>query len=118
MIQLIRYFLFFLPELVQVYDLRLPSDGRDQDGEFSQIFHADIIDFGLSLRDVLEALLSVRVVEIPVEVFVQDQVRTGADDGKTIGCDIGSSVGVGQEEGDRKSTRLNSSHVAISYAVF
>src|SRR5437660_6109181 len=33
-----------------------------------------------------------------------------AVDSKLRGCDL--------EQGDRKSTRLNSSHVAISYAVF
>src|SRR5690625_7537767 len=102
MIQLIRYFLFFLPELVQVYDLRLPSDGRDQDGEFSHIFHADIIDFGLSLRDGLEALLSVRMVEIPGEVFVQDQVRTAPHDGKNAGSSYGSAIGEGKEAGGKR----------------
>src|SRR5207253_10197610 len=30
----------------------------------------------------------------------------------------GGLVGAGDDAGDRKSTRLNSSHVAISYAVF
>src|SRR5207249_6795980 len=32
--------------------------------------------------------------------------------------DAGEGVGAGPGQGDRKSTRLNSSHVSISYAVF
>src|SRR5690349_23661964 len=36
-----------------------------------------------------------------------------------VGIDLDGSDGVGREvPGDRKSTRLNSSHVEISYAVF
>src|SRR2546426_8961736 len=38
---------------------------------------------------------------------------TGASRG--IGCAIGERLG---RDGDRKSTRLNSSHLVISYAVF
>src|SRR5438552_13659070 len=43
----------------------------------------------------------------PVELVEQARVRTREHD-----------PGEGAEEGDRKSTRLNSSHQIISYAVF
>src|SRR5437660_8930975 len=33
-------------------------------------------------------------------------------------CSLSSVLGISPERQDRKSTRLNSSHVAISYAVF
>src|SRR5690242_21577094 len=41
----------------------------------------------------------------------------GADTGKTTQRDIIAEV-IGKLRGDRKSTRLNSSHMSISYAVF
>src|SRR5699024_12564892 len=40
-----------------------------------------------------------------------------ADDGELVGLEAGLHAEHGQH-GDRKSTRLNSSHVSISYAVF
>src|SRR5690625_858723 len=36
----------------------------------------------------------------------------------SLHADLGHREGAGDDAGDRKSTRLNSSHVAISYAVF
>src|SRR5258708_28600037 len=45
-------------------------------------------------------------------VAAAQQVVEGADDGKT-----GAYIGFEQEARDRKSTRLNSSHQIISYAV-
>src|SRR5690554_2375007 len=42
--------------------------------------------------------------------------RVGAWKGALAGCDaLIHAVGIGQQEKDRKSTRLNSSHVRISY---
>src|SRR3989442_10074341 len=41
--------------------------------------------------------------------------RAGAEIHDEIGADLGPGAG---NAGDRKSTRLNSSHVRISYAVF
>src|SRR5690606_41435381 len=38
--------------------------------------------------------------------------------GSASDCCCGSSTGLGGRRRDRKSTRLNSSHVKISYAVF
>src|SRR5699024_12663112 len=54
----------------------------------------------------------------------QGPARIGPDDGVLIGGDGGQHTvhlrGAGTVQGgqDRKSTRLNSSHVSISYAVF
>src|SRR5439155_2988935 len=39
-------------------------------------------------------------------------------EGSTLYLDLGEGSGAQVESADRKSTRLNSSHVAISYAVF
>src|SRR5690625_6195449 len=41
-----------------------------------------------------------------------------SDIGAVSCCVAGADLGVATDEEDRKSTRLNSSHVAISYAVF
>src|ERR1035438_5795340 len=42
----------------------------------------------------------------------------GGMDAPGIGCDRQAVIPIGIGEGDRKSTRLNSSHLGISYAVF
>src|SRR5437660_9193460 len=71
--------------------------------------------YPLSLHDALP------ICALVVERGVEETIATeGADalehvDGVTGG--VGERAGDG-EGGDRKSTRLNSSHVAISYAVF
>src|SRR3989454_3877669 len=44
--------------------------------------------------------------------------RGGALDDDVGGCDPGLRVELAPTAGDRKSTRLNSSHLVISYAVF
>src|SRR3712207_8055991 len=55
------------------------------------------------------------VQELGVEEDVADDVL-GDDD---LRADAGQlDVALGQDAGDRKSTRLNSSHANISYAVF
>src|SRR5207253_8941517 len=48
-----------------------------------------------------------------LDVFPERACRAGEADARV--CDLGDGAVV---LGDRKSTRLNSSHVAISYAVF
>src|SRR5690625_5318990 len=65
-------------------------------------------------REVCEA------VEIPVYVMVRPHGKSfiyDEEDKKTILNDI-KQIAKTKAKGDRKSTRLNSSHVAISYAVF
>src|SRR5256885_11757968 len=42
----------------------------------------------------------------------------GADDRRASGCSEGQGRQSGRDDQDRKSTRLNSSHLVISYAVF
>src|SRR5947209_11346296 len=44
--------------------------------------------------------------------------REGADRSKQVGIAFDEATRVGDEITDRKSTRLNSSHANISYAVF
>src|SRR5690606_40805030 len=58
-------------------------------------------------------MLSVAFVVFIVSYYVLAILAGGV--GALIGAGIGQALGEG---GDRKSTRLNSSHVKISYAVF
>src|SRR3712207_7911487 len=51
-------------------------------------------------------------------VLGQDLDPAEAHDEAVLAADIDSAVDVAGELGDRKSTRLNSSHANISYAVF
>src|SRR5947199_1360964 len=53
-----------------------------------------------------------------VTTFVVDLDGTAASIHVTQGPPPAAWVGRGQSETDRKSTRLNSSHLGISYAVF
>src|SRR5439155_2924724 len=53
------------------------------------------------------------IVMIPLLLYVPPLIEVGALDIKSV-----AGVTMTQEREDRKSTRLNSSHVAISYAVF
>src|SRR5207253_8795789 len=50
----------------------------------------------------------------------EPQLRVGGMDGKELRHQVrrNASISRATASGDRKSTRLNSSHVAISYAVF
>src|SRR5690625_6829815 len=48
----------------------------------------------------------------------EDKAHLGIDEGVVVESASGPAARVGVSSGDRKSTRLNSSHVAISYAVF
>src|SRR2546427_2174545 len=53
--------------------------------------------------------------EAGLAVFVVDQGQPALVEGE---CSVGVAVSVRFDDGDRKSTRLNSSHSQISYAVF
>src|SRR5256885_9443058 len=53
--------------------------------------------------------------EAGLAVFVVDQGQPALVEGE---CSVGVAVSVRFDDGDRKSTRLNSSHLVISYAVF
>src|SRR5690348_17468747 len=48
----------------------------------------------------------------------QDGIQGEAETGRASPALQGSAAGARTESGDRKSTRLNSSHPSISYAVF
>src|SRR5204862_4728532 len=65
----------------------------------------------LSLHDALPIFESVRLLQLDEEVVDSDDVVSVAGEG-------GADDVVGINDLDRKSTRLNSSHVEISYAVF
>src|SRR5438034_7638890 len=47
----------------------------------------------------------------------RDKCEAGCNHGRSSGFELSLAVWV-KREGDRKSTRLNSSHTVISYAVF
>src|SRR5438034_8141047 len=56
-----------------------------------------------------------RAVEVPVRLVAIERPDRGAD---LVDDVVRQACGIGTEERDRKSTRLNSSHTVISYAVF
>src|SRR5690625_5175969 len=66
------------------------------------------------------------VVDMGADPFVVDRgecgvqlgVQRGEVRGGRVGAGLLGAAGARNDGGDRKSTRLNSSHVAISYAVF
>src|SRR5690625_6119207 len=61
-----------------------------------------------------------RVVVSPAQNRLQNNTTVGEGPVRVVASGVGNKVRVasGVGEVDRKSTRLNSSHVAISYAVF
>src|SRR3712207_7622010 len=60
----------------------------------------------------------VRVVDAPPPADADDRPRPGAGPGPPDTPPGRPGPGRGPPQGDRKSTRLNSSHANISYAVF
>src|SRR5690625_6239981 len=67
--------------------------------------------------DGIHDLARVLVRDLAEDGVAVVQVRGGADGDEGLRT-VGARAGVGHGQQDRKSTRLNSSHVAISYAVF
>src|SRR5699024_11840087 len=59
-----------------------------------------------------------RVAAGGCRLYGEDTDGAQVDDGLALGGHLLEEVSVGVFELDRKSTRLNSSHVSISYAVF
>src|SRR5690242_21451384 len=51
-------------------------------------------------------------------LFRSDQVEQSVRPDRHVGVDFHQRAGVAEVPVDRKSTRLNSSHMSISYAVF
>src|SRR5438477_1541259 len=50
------------------------------------------------------------------ETFLAERIETTSTHG--TGCTLSAAIAACLARGDRKSTRLNSSHMSISYAVF
>src|SRR5690625_5689229 len=99
------------------YDLQLEMKRKQVENAFSKIAHLEDV----KIHDVLG-------MEDPWRYRNNVQIPVGEKDGKLITGfyqprshhivpDMKTCV-IQEERGDRKSTRLNSSHVAISYAVF
>src|SRR5256885_4360329 len=58
-------------------------------------------------------------LDVPLRELAAGRVRRkGPVEGERTGCRERSALALGAEPIDRKSTRLNSSHLVISYAVF
>src|SRR5699024_11452057 len=98
-----------LPEVNQRHTQRTLSYTTDEDG--SLVLHARCSPEEGAV--IMEAILSAQ------EVLAGD-TSNGEEDGKEKDGE-GAGAGAGTrdtEQQDRKSTRLNSSHVSISYAVF
>src|SRR5690625_2334711 len=73
----------------------------------------DIIQYGGNLNDFVY-----RDVVLPLDDYVGDVLDISLHDENMIDAATFDGKFYGVTLGDRKSTRLNSSHVAISYAVF
>src|SRR5256885_6661535 len=72
----------------------------------------------LSLHDALPICLQLRLaLEVQAEAHVAPRVQPGQQAG-LLEHEARARVRRGQRLADRKSTRLNSSHLVISYAVF
>src|SRR5690606_40160718 len=71
-------------------------------------------------HDVLDHPLPVGLARDVVRRYPVPGLEVGAHDGSAFARQQGRGRGAdaGRRPGDRKSTRLNSSHVKISYAVF
>src|SRR5690606_42002133 len=96
---------------------RLPASSSCKDSATSEIY-------ALSLHDALPICAEREGARAAVRGADQDEARQlrGARRGR-VGCqrqavELPRGEPVGREDEDRKSTRLNSSHVKISYAVF
>src|SRR3989442_9741931 len=79
--------------------------------------------YTLSLHDALPILEKMRAQLLEAQLTEQLLLVGGREDAKQLRIVVemildGSFVAAGDEQEDRKSTRLNSSHVRISYAVF
>src|SRR5262245_45832102 len=72
----------------------------------------DKLAFGHELRDAFPGARIVMATD--AKAAAQAEVRWGA----LAGCDPAVYLNLGTGLSDRKSTRLNSSHLGISYAVF
>src|SRR5207249_10172286 len=90
---------------------------------YTTLFRSNVVEPDLEGSDTgasALALLDLREVGAAVARDVAQLVEAGIEavaDGAAVGEVDGRLGGEGREDLDRKSTRLNSSHVSISYAV-
>src|SRR5436305_4094882 len=71
----------------------------------------------LSKKITAEALGEILELKNTINTMV-DQLRSFASEVTRVAREVGTEGRLGGQAEDRKSTRLNSSHVRISYAVF
>src|SRR5207253_9167410 len=81
---------------------------------FRSIFPVDVVSFRISWFDRSE-MYTLPAVSVHTDDGFDNCVTTAASPSPLNPLDVVPAIVV---IGDRKSTRLNSSHVAISYAVF
>src|SRR5690606_41631041 len=79
---------------------------------YTTLFRSLVVDDDLGGTEVEQSLEPVVAVDHPSVEIVE--VRSG----ETATVQLHHRAQVGRDHRDRKSTRLNSSHVKISYAVF
>src|SRR5690625_5812569 len=94
--------------------------GPDLGGSVIAVDHGDLIAGGRGHDvELIVALFELVFEHHHAEDGRADADVSGARRDRVGGNHAGARVALGwAEDGDRKSTRLNSSHVAISYAVF
>src|SRR5256885_1082058 len=104
--------------LIQMYESKLREQGMGS----AQVLltHADLADREryLNARNTLLTLLELGIVPVINEndTVVNDEIKFGDND--TLGALVANLIEADALVIDRKSTRLNSSHLVISYAVF
>src|SRR5437773_9183809 len=79
---------------------------------------AEMIEKQLRRRGVIDVAVLVAMTEVPRHEFLPAELRSHAYDDLPLPIGGGQTISQPYIVADRKSTRLNSSHITISYAVF
>src|SRR5207249_6189798 len=100
--------------------LILPPIHRSTLFPYTTLFRSSIYCYHSRLPNSLPAMKSQKQLSLAIRESETGQVLTSGTGFKGVSCLLPTLCTVSHHNvfGDRKSTRLNSSHVSISYAVF
>src|SRR5699024_12045690 len=110
----------WIEKLEDSYRLGLSEKGQDDVGE---VMYAELPDFGNRIEKGdnflgVEGAKAVTEIVSPLTGTVENVHKELEDDTELLNSSDRSKNWIVELSKDRKSTRLNSSHVSISYAVF